>query len=153
MTSDPDFKDDPRRFVLDKPSSIDFAHTRVMDPMLGPNAGSPLGKRIVQDFNKCYGKNLQICCAAHGWAVHGVGDRKGHRAHSSFFGPPHVVAANAHLVPMEKKRGGRRVKSSTPEPIQWTHDDAQEIADKLPLKSWRRWLGLQEGFESWFWVA
>ena len=66
---------------------------------------------------------------------------------------PHVVAANAHLVPMEKKRGGRRVKSSTPEPIQWTHDDAQEIADKLPLKSWRRWLGLQEGFESWFWVA
>ena len=38
LTSDPDFKDDPRRFVLDKPSSIDLAHTRVMDPMLGPNA-------------------------------------------------------------------------------------------------------------------
>ena len=81
------------------------------------------------------------------------GDRKGHRADQSFFGPPDVVAANAHLAPTRKKHGGRRIKSSTPEPVQWTHPDAQGIADKLPLKSWRRWLGLQEGFESWFWVA
>jgi hypothetical protein len=153
ITADKDFKDDPRRFVLDTPSRIDFAYLRVMEPTLGPNAGAPLGKRIVQDFAKCYGRHLSIICEAHGWAVQGVGSRNGYRNHPSYFGPPEVVKANAHLVPKKFGNGGRRVKSEKPDPLRWTHPDAVEIAKKIPLKARLRWLGLQEGFESWFWAA
>ena len=70
-----------------------------------------------------------------------------------YFGPPEVRKANAHLVPKKFGHGGRRVKSDKPDPLRWTHPDAAEIAKKIPLKARRRWLGLQEGFESWFWAA
>ena len=36
----------------------------MVDPALGPNVGDPLGSRIMQDFDKCYGQNLTVICMA-----------------------------------------------------------------------------------------
>ena len=41
----------------------------------------------MQDFEKCYGKNLTIICRAKVWAVDGGGNCDGHFRHTDYFGP------------------------------------------------------------------
>ena len=79
-------KDDLRKFSCATPKLQGAAYRRVMDPAHGPKGGAPLGKRMGCGFGKCYGENLTITCIAEGWAVHGCGNRNGHRNHDSYFG-------------------------------------------------------------------
>jgi hypothetical protein len=117
--------DDPKKFLLSTPHNQDKAYARVMDPSLGPDAGAPLGKRIVQDFAKCYGVNLEMIVMAHGWAVEGVGTRDGHRRDESYFGPLEIRLRMAKIVKPKFLHGGLRIKNATPKEAGWKHPDAE----------------------------
>jgi hypothetical protein len=93
------------KFLCSTPRLQDAAYLRVLDPTLGPNAGAPLGHRIVGDFGRCYGRYLTATCLRKGWAID---EHKavGHRRR----------AGGQH--------GGARVKAVAPAD-DWIHPDAQ----------------------------
>lgn len=80
ITMTKDLEDeDPRMFSISTPKRIDSCLLRLLDPELGPDAGVPLGSRIVEDATKCFGNNLLRIIQAMGALVEGLGNRTGHR--------------------------------------------------------------------------
>ena len=60
------------RFSRRDPKAIVFAYERIW-------TANPLGKRICQDVNRCFGKHLLAIRAAGGHCVQGLGSWNGHR--------------------------------------------------------------------------
>ena len=60
------------RFSRRDLKAIVFAYERMW-------TANPLGKRICQDVNRCFGKHLLAIRAAGGHCVQGLGSRNGHR--------------------------------------------------------------------------
>ena len=110
----------PKKFDRSTPKRQTYAYLRLYDPAHGPNAGSPLGCRIVQDMERCFGVHmLQIRGAPHfGSVVHGIGSRNGHRR---------VGGAG---------RGGKRQKKAAS--AKWWHPDAREAQAKMLSDARRR---------------
>jgi hypothetical protein len=120
-------KNDPRKFCCATPKLQDAAYHRVMDPVHGPLCGAPLGKRMETDFGKCYGENLVITCIAEGWAVHGCGNRNGHRNHDSYYGPEDVRERMLLHMKGRGQHGGLRVAQTEPKEKKWRHPDAEKV--------------------------
>lgn len=120
-------KNDPRKFCCATPKLQDAAYRRVMDPVHGPLCGAPLGKRMETDFGKCYGENLVITCIAEGWAVHGCGNRNGHRNHDSYYGPEDVRERMLLHMKGRGQHGGLRVAQTEPKEKKWRHPDAEKV--------------------------
>jgi hypothetical protein len=93
------------RGTLPQPRLQDVAYLRVLDPALGPNAGAPLGHRIVGDIGRCYGCYLTATCLAWGWAI-----------------DEHKAAG--HRWRPGAQHGGKRAKKAAPAD-DWVHPDAQ----------------------------
>ncbi len=113
-------KHDARKFSKATPKSIESALTRIMDPALGPGAGVPSGRRIVQDIKKSMGPNLLAVIATCGAVVPGAGDRNGRRRIPS------------------GRRGGHHVKLAEYVPT-WLHDDAKDGRRELLSRSVMLW--------------
>ena len=92
------------RFSRRDLKAIVFAYERIW-------TANPLGKRICQDVNRCFGKHLLAIREAGGQCVQGLGSRNGHR--------------RIHGV---ERRGGKRTKKKKTAVTQWVHDDAKEAA-------------------------
>jgi hypothetical protein len=93
------------KFLCSTPRLQDAAYLRVLDPTLGPNAGAPLGHRIVGDFGRCYGRYLTATCRKKGWAI-----------------DEHKAAG--HRWRAGGQHGGARVKKPAAAD-DWVHPDAQ----------------------------
>ena len=83
-----------KRFCVDNQKQMLYSYMRVLDPETGV---APTGDRIVQDFLRCWGENIDKIVANKGCYVPDIGHRTGHRG---------AAAAN-----MNRKRGGKRVKN------------------------------------------
>lgn len=101
-----------KRFCLDNQRQMLDSYLRVLDPDTGV---APSSERIVQDFTRCWGENLDKIVAARGCYVPDIGHRKGHRADGA-------AAAGVN------KRGGKREKNAW-EGFEVMHADAKEIWD------------------------
>ena len=77
------------------------------------------------DFGKCYGENLTITCIAEGWAVHGCGNRNGHRNYDSYFGPEDVRERMLLHVKERGQHGGKRIAKTEMTERKWRHSDAE----------------------------
>ena len=53
-------KDDSKKFSTATLNHLVSAYSRVLGPVLDPNAGTPTSKRIIQDVEKCWGEQLLL---------------------------------------------------------------------------------------------
>ena len=75
------------KFIWSTPKLQYRAYLCVVDPALGPNAVTPQGSRIVQDFEKCFGQTLTINWRANGWSLYGCVNHDRHCLNTNYFGP------------------------------------------------------------------
>ena len=106
---------DPRKFSLNTPKRALNAYQRLWDPSLGPDAGVPSSKRIIEDVRRVVDEVLPRLFEARGATVKGLGTRTGRRR-------------ELNLAPLP--RGGRRKKKETMEK-KWKHPDAESALDEL----------------------
>lgn len=115
----------PRRFSLTTPKRITDAILRIYDPAHGPEAGSPISRRICEDVSK-FLENLDSIVKNDppGGIVEGLGNRQGRR--------PHGQAA---------QRGGRRptqaVQAEDLHSGRWLHEHARKAQDEQIARSVR----------------
>ena len=93
-------KQGPRKFSRSTPKRQTEGYLKLLPPDTGV---APTVERLVEDFGKCFGDNLQRIYAAKGIIVPGLGNRHGDRAH----------AAVDHAV---ERRGGHRPKGPAKQP-------------------------------------
>ena len=103
--------DHPDKFSKRTPKHTQSAYKRIWDPALGPDAGAPLGKRIIQDVERVINETYLRIFNNRGRALDDT-EYKGRRAA--------LINANAPNGRVER-RGGKRVKGSGERKDIWVH--------------------------------
>ena len=97
------------------------AYRRIWDPSLGPHAGAPTSKRIIQDINRLVDETYLSIVAYRGRALYGAHKCEGRR--------------KTQLGSMGgRNHGGVRVKKYNTDNIAWVHPDITHLLDNVVNK-------------------
>ena len=102
------------------PNHLSKAYRRIWNPELGPNAGAPLGRRIIQDIRRVIQKTYLEIFHRRG-RVLDTAQYTGRRA---------VEQRDRVAAPW----GGKRVKGEGPQRTFWVHDDIKRYEVVLMQK-------------------